>query len=65
MGRVGVDARNLVKNGYNEIAAKYLSVRTKDSDDVRLLQMLVEGLPVKVRVLDDGHRGECPYLSEL
>ena len=34
-----------VKEGYNAIAAKYLATRNEGSEDVQLLQELVQRLP--------------------
>ena len=46
--------KETVKSGYNVIANRYLAERTRDSEDVRLLNELIERLPVNASVLDAG-----------
>lgn len=46
--------KNLVKAGYNKIADRYLAERTRDSEDVRLLDDFIKKLPAGAQVLDAG-----------
>lgn len=60
--------KETVQAGYNTIAAKYLATRTEDSEDIRLLQELVQRLPVGAKVLDAGCGAGAPvakYLSRF
>jgi SAM-dependent methyltransferase len=59
--------KTIVKEGYNAIAARYLATRNEDSEDVQLLQKLVQLLPKGVQVLDAGCGAGVPvtrYLSQ-
>ena len=49
-----MDFKKSVREGYNAIADRYLAERTRDSEDVRLLNELIERLPANARVLDAG-----------
>ena len=49
-----MDFKKTVKEGYNAIADRYLAERTRDSEDVRLLNELMERLPANAKVLDAG-----------
>jgi len=49
-----VDNKKIVKEGYNAITAEYLAARKEDSEDVQLLQELVQHLPEDAEVLDVG-----------
>ena len=63
-----MDYKTTVKEGYNAIAAKYLKTRTEDSEDVQLLQELVQRLPKGAEVLDAGCGAGVPvarYLSQF
>ncbi len=60
-----MDAKAIVQAGYNAIAAEYLAARTKDSQDVRLLQDLVARLPRGARVLDAGCGAGMPVTKIL
>jgi ubiquinone/menaquinone biosynthesis C-methylase UbiE len=63
-----MDYKTTVKNGYNASAAKYLTTRNQDSEDVRLLQELVQRLPKGAEVLDAGCGAGVPvaqYLSRF
>jgi len=63
-----VDRKATVKAGYNLIAARYLASRTQDSEDVRLLQELVQRLPQGAKVLDAGSGAGVPvtrFLSQF
>jgi len=63
-----MDDKTAVKAGYNAIAAKYLTTRTEDSEDVQLLQELVQGLPKGAEVLDADSGAGIPvarYLSQF
>jgi 2-polyprenyl-3-methyl-5-hydroxy-6-metoxy-1,4-benzoquinol methylase len=48
------DHKETVKAGYNTIADRYLTARTRDSEDVRLLDELTTRLPTGAKVLDAG-----------
>lgn len=63
-----MDYKTTVKRGYNAIAAKYLTTRTQDSEDVQLLQELVQRLSKGAEVLDAGCGAGVPvarYLSQF
>jgi ubiquinone/menaquinone biosynthesis C-methylase UbiE len=63
-----MDKKETVKTGYNAIAAKYLATRNEDSEDVLLLQELVQRLPEGAKVLDAGCGAGVPvtrYLSRF
>ena len=49
-----MDHKDTVKAGYNKIADRYLAERTRDSEDVRLLDELIKMLPAGGKVLDAG-----------
>jgi ubiquinone/menaquinone biosynthesis C-methylase UbiE len=49
-----MDFKKTVKEGYNAIADRYLAERTRDSEDVRLLDDFIEKLPRNAKVLDAG-----------
>jgi len=40
-----MDGKDIVRQGYDEIAERYLESRCKSSEDVSLIQELVERLP--------------------
>src|SRR5207244_11517896 len=52
-------AKEIVRKGYDKIATSYIAARTADSDseDIRLLNLLVERLPKGAVILDAG----CGY----
>ena len=60
-----MDDKSTVKDGYNSIAAKYLPTRSEDSEDVQLLQELVERLPKGAKVLDAGCGAGIPVARYL
>ena len=63
-----MDNKETVKAGYNAIAAKYVATRNENSEDVQLLQELVQRLPEKARILDAGCGAGVPvtkYLSRF
>ena len=63
-----MDAKSIVRDGYNAIAAKYWPTRAEDSEDVQLLFELVERLPKGAKVLDAGCGAGVPvtrYLSQF
>src|SRR5215216_3028690 len=60
-----MDFKETVKAGYNTIAKRYLEERTRDSQDVRLLDDLVARLPVNSRVLDAGCGAGVPVAQSL
>jgi SAM-dependent methyltransferase len=57
--------RKTVKEGYNAIANRYLAERTRDSEDVRLLNDFMERLPVSAIVLDAGCGAGIPISQKL
>ena len=60
-----MDNKELVKAGYNTISDAYLASRTKDSEDVRLLDELVQRLPRGARILDAGCGAGVPVTRLL
>jgi len=60
-----MDFKNIVKNGYNQIADQYLATRTMDSPDVRLLDDFIELLAPHAKVLDAGCGAGIPITSSL
>ena len=60
--------RETVREGYNTIAARYLAARSEDSEDIQLLQELVQRLPGGAEILDAGCGAGVPvarYLSRF
>ena len=49
-----MDFKQIVKAGYDKIADRYLSERTTDSEDVRLLDDFIEMLSPGAKILDAG-----------
>jgi ubiquinone/menaquinone biosynthesis C-methylase UbiE len=49
-----LSGKKIVRAGYNKIASRYTATRTAVSEDVQLLQLLVERLPRRAMVLDAG-----------
>lgn len=60
-----MDRTNIVKTGYNKIAHDYLSIRPEDSEDVLLLNELVDRLPQNANVLDAGCGAGVPVTRFL
>src|SRR4051812_24743927 len=60
-----MDAKSLVKSGYDTIAAQYTGSRKEDTDDVRLLHELMERLPDGAKVLDAGCGSGIPIAKLL
>jgi SAM-dependent methyltransferase len=60
-----MDYKKTVKEGYNAIAARYLAERTRDSEDVRLLNDFIERLPADANVLDAGCGAGIPISQRL
>jgi ubiquinone/menaquinone biosynthesis C-methylase UbiE len=60
-----MDFKKTVKEGYNAIADRYLAGRTRDSEDVRLLDEFVERLPPNAKVLDAGCGAGIPVSQRL
>lgn len=60
-----MDYKDIVKTGYNQIADRYLSERTKDSADVRLLADFMELLSSGAKVLDAGCGAGIPITRAL
>ena len=56
--------KEIVRAGYNAIANRYLTIRTRDSEDVRLLDELITRLPKGGKVLDAGCGAGIP-ISQL
>jgi SAM-dependent methyltransferase len=57
--------KEIVRTGYNAIAARYLAERREDSEDVRLLDELVRRLPPDSCVLDAGCGAGVPVTRLL
>lgn len=57
--------KETVKAGYNAIAKRYLAERTRDSEDVLLLNDLIERLPENASVLDAGCGAGVPIAQML
>jgi ubiquinone/menaquinone biosynthesis C-methylase UbiE len=60
-----MDYKATVKVGYNVIADRYLAERTRDSEDVRLLNDFIERLPIHAKVLDAGCGAGIPISQML
>ena len=60
-----MDFKETVKSGYNAIADRYLAERTRDSEDIRLLDDLIVRLPENARVLDAGCGAGVPVAQIL
>ncbi|MEW5925129.1 MAG: class I SAM-dependent methyltransferase [Candidatus Zixiibacteriota bacterium] len=60
-----MDKKNIVKAGYDKIARDYLASRSTDSEDVRLLDELVQRLPRGAKVLDAGCGAGVPITQLL
>lgn len=60
-----MDHKEIVKAGYNTIAPYYLTTRTVDSDDMKLLPELIQRLPLGARVLDAGCGAGVPVTKLL
>src|SRR5688572_17208582 len=57
--------KETVKAGYNIIADRYLAARTRDSEDVHLLDELTGRLPAGAKVLDAGCGAGLPITQML
>lgn len=60
-----MDHKEIVKAGYNTIAPYYLTTRTVDSDDMKLLPELIQRLPMGAKVLDAGCGAGVPVTKLL
>jgi SAM-dependent methyltransferase len=60
-----MDFKKTVKEGYNVIADRYLAERTRDSEDVRLLNEFMERLSANAQVLDAGCGAGIPISQML
>lgn len=60
-----MDFKKTVKEGYNAIADRYLAERTRDSQDVRLLDDFIGRLPANAKVLDAGCGAGVPISQTL
>ena len=59
-----MDHKETVRAGYNNIADRYLAERTRDSEDVQLLDDLIQRLPAHAKLLDAGCGAGVP-ISQL
>jgi ubiquinone/menaquinone biosynthesis C-methylase UbiE len=60
-----MDFKETVKAGYDKIANRYLEERTRDSEDIRLLDDLIGRLPAQATVLDAGCGAGVPVAQNL
>lgn len=60
-----MDFKETVKAGYNQIADRYLQERTRNSEDIHLLNDLMDRLPVGAKVLDAGCGAGVPVAQIL
>jgi len=60
-----MDYKQIVKSGYNKIADRYLSERSRDGENVRLLSDFIELLAPKSKVLDAGCGAGIPIAQML
>lgn len=60
-----MDFKKTVKEGYNTIADRYLAERSRDSEDVRLLDDFIARLPTYAMVLDAGCGAGIPISQRL
>jgi ubiquinone/menaquinone biosynthesis C-methylase UbiE len=60
-----MDFKKTVKEGYNTIANRYLAERSRDSQDVRLLDEFMARLPANANVLDAGCGAGVPVAQLL
>ena len=60
-----MDHKETVKNGYNQIAERYLAERRNDTENVRLLEELISRLPSGANVLDAGCGAGIPISQRL
>ena len=63
--KMNKDYKETVKAGYNAIADRYLTARTRDSEDVRLLNELTTRLHPGAKVLDAGCGAGIPISQML
>ena len=63
--QIDMDAKTIVKSGYNAIAPKYLATRDEASEDVQLLHELIRRLPKGASVLDAGCGAGVPVTRLL
>jgi ubiquinone/menaquinone biosynthesis C-methylase UbiE len=61
----GMDYKKTVREGYDAIANRYLAERTRDSEDVHLLNDFMERLPANAHVLDAGCGAGIPISQIL
>ena len=60
-----MDYKETVKAGYNKIADRYLEERTRDSEDIRLIDDLIARLPSNAKILDAGCGAGVPVAQIL
>ncbi len=61
----GMDYKKTVREGYDAIANRYLAERTRNSEDVHLLNDFMERLPANAHVLDAGCGAGIPISQIL
>jgi ubiquinone/menaquinone biosynthesis C-methylase UbiE len=57
--------KEIVRKGYDAIATRYLAARSEDSEDVQLLQELMQRLSPGAKVLDAGCGAGVPVTRRL
>ena len=62
---LAMDYKKTVKAGYDAIAKRYLEERTRDSEDIHLLDDLIGRLPPNAKVLDAGCGAGVPVAQLL
>ena len=60
-----MDGKQIVKAGYNAIAARYVTTRDELSEDVQLLDEIVQRLPRGAKILDAGCGAGVPVAKLL
>jgi SAM-dependent methyltransferase len=60
-----VRAKKIVRAGYNKIASSYTALRTPESGDVQLLNLLLDRLPRQAMILDAGCGSGFPLTQFL
>jgi ubiquinone/menaquinone biosynthesis C-methylase UbiE len=60
-----MEFKEIVKASYNKIADRYLDERTRDSEDIHLLDELINRLPSGAKILDAGCGAGIPVTQIL
>jgi len=60
-----MEFKRLVKTGYNQVADEYLASRTRDSEDIHLLDDLTRSLSKNAKILDAGCGAGIPVAQIL